>query len=216
MARKKIPMRPVGEFKLKEEEKDALTYHIISGCDRVTAFSLFLNQNLALSRNALVMRAQQFFSDREARRYMEEYQQTLDCFFGEKLPEATTSEEKDRRLMMAKEKMKEYAINMANGINSAEEPDGVIKFWKDLGLLKDETEEVEQPRRYLPERCGECVYRCFVEGAVEKGDMVDECGVCRAMAYAKEHGYRDDPTRRLAVPKAAQGAEREKGGIKRV
>lgn len=201
MAKKKIPMRPAGTYKLKEEEMDALTYRIISGCADVVAFRLFVNRDLALSAGALAMRTRQFFADKEVRRYMEDYQETLDCFFGESLPEATTAEEMDRRYILGIEKMKAYAVKMANDIDSAEEPEEVIKFWKQLGLLKDDSESVEQPRRYLPERCGECVYRCFVEGAVEKGDVVDECRYCRAMRYAKENGYRDDPTRRLDLPK---------------
>lgn len=201
MTRKKIPMRPVGTYKLKEEEMDALTYRVISGCADVVAFRLFVNRDLVLSQGALAMRTRQFFADKEARRYMEDYQETLDCFFGEKLPEATTEEEKNRRFSLGIEKLKNYAVQMANNIDSADEPEEVIKFWKSLGLLKDDAEGEEAPRRYLPERCGDCVYRCFVEGAVEKGDIVDECRHCRAMAYAKEKGYRDDPTRRLDLPK---------------
>lgn len=69
----------------------------------------------------------------------------------------------------------------------------IADLFKRLGVLKDEVETVESPRRYLPTRCGECAYRSFVESYVETGEIENACLRCKALKVAQEHGFRYDP-----------------------
>ena len=61
-----------------------------------------------------------------------------------------------------------------------------------LKLIKEEQEEQEKPRRYIPLRCSECDYRSFVESCVETGQIENSCLRCKALDLAKEHGFRYD------------------------
>ena len=77
----------------------------------------------------------------------------------------------------------------------------IADLFKRLGVLKDEVETVESPRRYLPTRChSECQYRLFCEKAIENGEIENECLYCKALAIAQEHGYKYDPTTNLSIP----------------
>ena len=69
----------------------------------------------------------------------------------------------------------------------------LTEIFKKLGILKDEVEVQESPRRYIPCRCGECDYRSFVESYVETGQIENSCLRCKALDLAKEHGFRYDP-----------------------
>lgn len=73
----------------------------------------------------------------------------------------------------------------------------IADLFKRLGVLKDEVEQQEAPRRYLPERCSSCLYKSFVESHVESGEIENACLRCRALTFAKENGFRYDTTNLL-------------------
>ena len=78
MSKSKIPIRPPGTFKLSQQEQEAITWHIISGLARTEVYRRFVRPDLETSKTALDKLTKMFFEDKEVKRYMEEYQKTLD------------------------------------------------------------------------------------------------------------------------------------------
>lgn len=158
-------MRPLGTFKLESEEKDALTWYVLSGCSKAAAFGAFVRPSLIVSRPTLEKAAQQFFAGKEAIAYMEAYKQTLEKFASpeEKKPVLLTAEERKKRKEEALQRLMDYVVERSMNIESVDNVEDIIKFADKLGLLGDGGEVIEAPRRYLPETCSSCRYRRFVE-----------------------------------------------------
>lgn len=198
MSKSKIPMRPKGAFKLSANQQDAITWHIISGMSRAEVYQRFIRPDLETSKTALDKLSKMFFEDKEVRRYMEEYQATLNAFLDpqEKPKKELTEDEMKVRILKGLDKLKEFALNQADVIATLDEPGEVIKLWKSLGLFGDEEEVVEAPRRYLPVQClSECRYRAFVEQECE-----DLCIYCKYRAYANENGIHYKTENQLKIP----------------
>ena len=197
MSRTKIPIRPSGTFKLSQQEQEALSWHIISGMARTEVYRRFIRPDLETSKAALDKLTKMFFEDKEVKRYMEEYQSTLDNFLNpkEKPKKELTEEEMKARINKGIEKLKEFAFNQADKISTLEEPGEVVKLWRSLGLFGDEEEVMEAPRRYLPTMCSECRYKAFCEQECE-----DLCELCKYKKYAKENGVHYETKEQLINP----------------
>ena len=185
MSKSKIPIRPPGTFKLSQQQQEAITWHIISGMARTEVYRRFVRPDLETSKTALDKLTKMFFEDKEVKKYMEEYQKTLDDFLNpkEKPKKELTEEEMKARINKGIEKLKEFAFNQADKISTLEEPGEVVKLWRSLGLFGDEEEVMEAPRRYLPTMCSECRYKAFCEQECE-----DLCELCKYKKYANENG----------------------------
>ena len=197
MIKSKIPIRPSGTFKLTQQEQEALSWHIISGMARTEVYRRFIRPDLETSKAALDKLTKMFFEDKEVKRYMEEYQSTLDNFLNpkEKPKKELTEEEMKARINKGIEKLKEFAFNQADKISTLEEPGEVVKLWRSLGLFGDEEEVMEAPRRYLPTMCSECRYKAFCEQECE-----DLCELCKYKKYAKENGVHYETKEQLINP----------------
>lgn len=198
MSKSKIPIRPSGTFKLTQQEQEAISWHIISGMARTEVYRRFIRPDLETSKAALDKLTKMFFEDKEVKRYMEEYQSTLDDFLNpkEKPKKEITEEEMKARINKGIEKLKEFAFNQADKISTLEEPGEVVKLWRSLGLFGDDEEVAEAPRRYLPVQClSECRYRAFVEQECE-----DLCIYCKYKAYANENGIHYKTENQLKIP----------------
>ena len=197
MSKSKIPMRPKGAFKLSAHEQDAITWHIISGMSRAEVYQRFIRPDLETSKTALDKLSKMFFEDKEVRRYMEEYQATLSAFLNpqEKPKKVLTEDEMKDRILKGIDKLKEFAFDQAEKIDTIEEPGEVIKLWRSLGLFGDEEEVIEAPRRYLPAMCSECRYKVFCEQECE-----DLCELCKYKKYANENGVRYETKEQLINP----------------
>lgn len=197
MSKSKIPIRPSGTFKLTQQEQEALSWHIISGMARTEVYRRFIRPDLETSKAALDKLTKMFFEDKEVKRYMEEYQSTLDNFLNpkEKPKKELTEEEMKARINKGIEKLKEFAFNQADKISTLEEPGEVVKLWRSLGLFGDEEEVMEAPRRYLPTMCSECRYKAFCEQECE-----DLCELCKYKKYAKENGVHYETKEQLINP----------------
>lgn len=199
MSKSKIPIRPPGTFKLSQQEQEAITWHIISGMARTEVYRRFVRPDLETSKTALDKLTKMFFEDKEVKRYMEEYQKTLDDFLNPKekpkQAKVLTEDEMKDRILKGIDKLKEFAFNQAEIIDTLEEPGEVIKLWKSLGLFGDEEEVIEAPRRYLPTMCSECRYKAFCEQECE-----DLCELCKYKKYAKENGVHYETKEQLINP----------------
>lgn len=180
-------MRPKGViFDLLPEEMDGLSYYVLSGCSRESAFLKFVRPDFVGSKAPTAVKAAitQFFASKNAKDYMEAYKKTLEDLLNPSQVKEAPAGNMEQRKAKAKTKLVEFAMTLANNIEEADDPEAVLKIADKIGLLDQDEEVVEQPRRYLPESCGTCSYRAFCEQ-----DCEDLCEKCRAKDFAIEHGF---------------------------
>lgn len=182
-----IPMRPKGvSIYLLKEEMDGLTYYVLSGCSRETAFLKFVRPDFIGSKATPAIKAavSQFFGSKEAKDYIEAYKKTIEDLLAEKdKPKVTEGGSMEERKARAKTKLVEFAMELANNIEAAEDKESVLKIADKVGLLDQDENIEEQPRRYLPESCGSCSYRQFCENNAE-----DMCQYCKYHKHGEENG----------------------------
>lgn len=167
-----IPMRPKGgKFALKAEEMQGLTYYVLSGCTRDEAFVKFVRPDYIGSKMtpALKSAIMQFFAAKDVKDYVDEYRKTIEELLNppeEKTPRKAKSLEE--RKALAKAKATEFAIELADHIDDATDPEFVMKMLDKVGIFDGDNEGEEAVRRYLPVSCGDCLYRKFVEENCEE------------------------------------------------
>lgn len=150
---------------------DGLSYYILSGCEREYAFVKFIRPDFLGSKSPSVIKnsVSQFFAMKEVKEYIDAYRKTIEGI----LSRSEASESKrpvniEERKAKAKTKLVEFAMSLADHIDEADDPEAVLKIADKIGLLDQDEQAEEQPRRYLPVTCGECVYRKFVEENCDK------------------------------------------------
>lgn len=167
-----IPMRPKNvKFNLLNEEQEGLTYYVLSGCTRETAFLKFIRPDFIGSKATAAVKAavQQFFASKDVKDYIEAYRKTIEDLLAEKdKPKPDRTGSMEERKARAKTKLVEFAMELANNIEAADDKEAVLKIADKVGLLDQNEQVEEQPRRYLPVTCGECEYRKFVEENCEE------------------------------------------------
>ncbi len=169
-----IPQRPKsGKFDLRPEEMDGLSYYVLSGCTREAAFLKFMRPDFIGSKAPTVVKntVAQFFAMKDVKNYLEAYKQTVEDLLNPKQANTEPVGNIEERKARAKTKLVEFAMSLADHIDEADDPETVLKLADKVGLLDQEEQADEQPRRYLPVSCGECAYRKFVE---ENCEVVDD------------------------------------------
>lgn len=173
-------MRPKdAKFDLTPEEMDGLTYYALSGCNREIAFLKFIRPDFIGSKAATAVKAavSQFYANKEVKGYLEAYKKTIEAYLHPEPVKEKVSGNMEERKARAKTKLVEFAMNLANNIEDATDPEFVLKIADKCQLLDIETQVEEQPRRYLPVSCQGCEYRKFVEEncvIVEDGTDIEE------------------------------------------
>ena len=204
-----IPNRPIpDDSKIPASDKDLLSYTIAFSIPNQKAFALWHPEFLASSRKRnKTGRAActQFFNYSKNREYADSYAAYLKDFLnGDKgKNEVHLIEVDESRKDKALKSLLNQAMSMVESGDTLD-PDTLkvlTEIFKKLGILKDEVEAQEAPRRYLPERCSACSYRSFVESNVEGGKIINECDFCQTRRFAEENGWRFDATRNLNLPK---------------
>lgn len=189
MAKSMIPMRPDGYAvsALTQDEQNALTWHVLSGCPRRDAYIAFARPDMLNSRAqaAIDEYVRQFFARKEVKEYLVAYQATLEKFLDPSkelkpfAPELTLEERKAK----SKEKLTEFSMSLIQNIEQAKDPEMVMKLADKIGLLDMDENAPEEPRRYLPVQCGQCAYRQFCEENTE-----DACPHCKYLQECEKHG----------------------------
>lgn len=196
-----VPIRPkYKRYSLSKEQQDCLTYYVLMGCTKQDAFLLFFPEFLKYDGSGRVLKGKltkageqyckQFFATAEVNDYIRDYKKT----FEEKDAESENDID-DNRKDRALKSLLNQAMSMVESGDTLD-PDTLkvlTEIFKKLGILKDEVDEQEAPRRYIPLRCSECDYRSFVENYIETGQIENSCLRCKALDIAKEHGFRYDP-----------------------
>lgn len=204
-----IPKRPLndGDFvSIKANDRDCLSYSVAFNMPNERAFSLFhpefLDEQGKLTKVGKTQ-CRQFFSYARNKEYADAYRKTLESFFGKghTVADNITSDIDDSRKDKVLKQLLGQAMSLVEG-GEGLDPDTmktVVEVFRKLGILKDEVEEQEAPRRYLPQRCSACDYRSFVESCIETGQIENSCLRCKALDIAKEHGFHYDPTNLLRI-----------------
>ena len=176
MASSLIPLRPADFVSpLNQQEQAALTWFVLSGCSRRAAFLIFARPDMILSGTKPMVdkTIREFFASKDAKEYIEAYQNTIDAFLHPKPVTKTGSGSMEERKARAKTKLVEFAMSLADNIEQAADPEFVLKVADKVNLLEQDEQVEEQPRRYLPVSCRECEYRKFVE---ENCERIDDSG----------------------------------------
>lgn len=196
-----IPRRPQCiESKLTVLEKNCIEYAVAFSAKNEEAFLLFHPEYITSDgklSNEGKRRCKDFFSYSKNKEYRDAYTAYLKEFLNDDKgkSEAHLIEVDESRKDKALKSLLNQAMSMVESGDTLD-PDTLkvlTEIFKKLGILKDEVEEQEAPRRYIPLRCSECDYRSFVESYVETGQIENSCLRCKALDLAKEHGFRYDP-----------------------
>lgn len=203
-----LPNRPIpDDSKIPAADKDMLSYAIAFAVPNQKAFALwhpeFLDSSGKLNKTGRAA-CTQFFNYAKNREYADAYKRTLAEFL-ERKDNGTLDDEIEINESTKKARVQDMLgrlIKMAKA--NPDDPDLVKlegEIYKKIGWFDESTEAQEAPRRYLPERCSACSYRCFVESNVEGGKIINECDFCRTRKFAEENGWRFDATKNLDLPK---------------
>lgn len=194
------------DFKQSKLEKDILVFPLLYACSNATAYALFHPE--LCDRNGKLNKAGQrecrmFFSHPNNIAYMDAMRAHLEALTKGTAKIATSDVINDSRKDNALKVLVNRALSL---MEKGEDLDPeTIKLIADIAvklkLVKEEQEEQEKPRRYIPVRCRtECAYRLFVEGHIESGEIISECDYCRTRKFAEENGWHYDATKNLDLP----------------
>lgn len=202
MAKPLIQIRPSGQFDLRPEEMDCITWVILSGCPKEDAFLKFVRPDYIGSKATAAMKdaVKQFFAMADVQKYADAYRSAIKKLLDKEernfddIKKPQTLEERKAR---AKTKLVEFAMNLADNIDQADDPEFVLKMADKCDLLGGDEEVEEVPRRYLPvSPClTSCAYRMFCEENTE-----DMCPYCRYHKFGEDNGIHYDKTEILDVP----------------
>ena len=204
-----LPNRPIPDTsKIPASDKDMLSYTIAFSIPNQKAFALwhpeFLDSSGKLNKTGRAA-CTQFFTYSKNREYADSYAAYLKEFLSDNKGNSETHliDVDESRKDKALKSLLNQAMSMVESGDTLD-PDTLkvlTEIFKKLGILKDEVEVQESPRRYLPCRClTECAYRLFVESHVENGEIINECDFCRTRKFAEENGWHYDPTKNLDLP----------------
>lgn len=194
---------------IRAGDKDCLSVSVVFGWPNDKVYAMFHPEFVEgggrLNKEGKRQCAQ-FFAYAKHREYMDAYRETIasgSVSVGSD-DVAIDDSRKDRAL---KSLLNQALTLVEKGGLDADTLKIATEIFRKVGLLRDDDVSVEAPRRYLPTRCGECVYKSFVEGHVETGEIENECLRCRALKVAQENGFRYDPRDLLEPKPEAEASE---------
>lgn len=166
-------MRPkTGSFNLTQDEMTGLSWYVLSGCPREEAFLKFVRPDFIGSKSKPTIKAAvtQFFATKDVKDYIEAYRDTIEKELTPPQPKvkAASYDNLENRKAAARTKLVEFAMNLADNIEQAEDPEFVMKIADKCQLFDGVERMEEKPRRYLPVTCSMCEYRKFVEDNCER------------------------------------------------
>lgn len=171
MAKSLVPLRPANFIStLNQDEQSALTWYVLSGASKKDAFITFARPDMlgSKAKAAIDDYVKQFYARKEVKEYIDAYQKTIDGFLHPSATPVKPVGTLEERKAMAKNRLIEFAMDLADNIETAKDPELVLKMADKAGLLDSDEQVEEQPRRYLPVTCSGCEYRKFVEENCEE------------------------------------------------
>lgn len=213
MALKLIPTRPKEDkYTFPAIEKDLIAYAVAMGVPNDVAFHRFHPEYTDDKGNLTPQgrrHSKDFWQLAKHRNFRDDYSQYLKEWIQGKATAMITDDEggsveeisEDKKRATITKMLNQLVKLIGNGNVTGDDLKTYSEIMKKVGWLKDDVEEQEAPRRYLPCRCGECDYRSFVESHIEGGEIINECDFCRTRRFAEENGWHYDPTKNLDLPK---------------
>ena len=186
------------KWNIDKSAKDLLAYMVLFQTTKQKAFALFHPEYCSMGKlnSAGIQECEQFFSLAKNKNYLKALKLHVASLIngfkeGGKSVEITDTR-KDKAL---KSLLNKAMLLIEDGHDlDADGLKTVTEIFRKVGLIKDDVEVQIHPQRYLPEQCRFCRYKSFDESAVKEQAIEDECSVCKAMQFAKENGFRYDPT----------------------
>ena len=170
-------MRPDNdrEYLIDDNDKDCLTYSVISGLPNSRVYGRFfpiylLGKDTPKLTGEGEKRCKEFFAYEANKAYVKDYRRTLEAFLGNPLRQPTDIIS-DSRKEGALKSLFHQAISLVEGKDTLD-PDTLkvaTEIFKKIGLLKDDEKKEEEPRIYLPARCSQCGYKIFIDEQVKAG-----------------------------------------------
>lgn len=178
MGATKIPRRPIQRVEgLKKEEMDCLTWYVLFGDSIEECYARFVVPQFKDNPKLLKEYAKQFMAASNVKDYLSAYKEELEVLFREReriaeIKKDDESEEdfKARRKRESVEKVMAKIAGLVDEVSDAETLLDAIKAMKDTGYFENAVQNIP-PRRYLPESCMLCKYKCFVDEHVKSGDI---------------------------------------------
>lgn len=171
MAIKRLATKPntSTRYALDDKERYALCLYCAFECSKLDAFKL-AHPELEVTRNVLRARCDEFFASSDVINFIREYNDYLDNASKEEKPKMS-QEEREIRKREAMEVLADDLLSQIFALRSGAsdlDRETIIKMVDKIGWLGDEEVKQEQPRRYLPESCGSCRYKKWIEENCEE------------------------------------------------
>lgn len=177
MGKPKIPLRPNTRTKyaLSDMDMDCIAWTIVFDKPRKDYWIRFICPEAQKQIKAKQdERCDEWWSQSEVKKFAKDYKQTLNEVFN---PSKKPIVVKD----IAKETEKAlntFRDDVIDSLNTSTSDVDVLKekaqLAKTVGILKEDEEVQVAPQRYLPERCGECRYKKFIDEQIELGNIVED------------------------------------------
>lgn len=223
MAERLIPNRPdPDKHTIPAVDKDLIVYAVSLGIPNDVAFLRFHPEYAGADGGLTIQgkkRSKDFWQYAKNRNFKDDYTKFLKDWLSGK---GGTDNDDDGIAEISEDKKRTTITKMLNqlvkligsGDLTGEDLKTYSEIMKKVGWLKDEVEQEEPPRRYLPAWCySECQYRLFVETNIENGSIVNECDYCRTRRFAEENGWRFDPTKNLELPEELTNQNTDNGNV---
>lgn len=169
------------DFIISDREKDILSYAVLFGVTKYVAVERLCVKEYTDGRGKITDNGRQYakkiFGNEEARKYVEAMRDKVAKFTnGTYTATPIDNDELEISEERKGEALKALFNNALALVENGKSVDAdtlkvVSEIYKKIGLLKEDEEVQEKPRRYLPERCSMCKYKQFIEENVRLGKI---------------------------------------------
>lgn len=182
-----FPKRPDNHetfWSLDAKDCDCLVYVALFGVPNEKAFLMFHpewagdGESKKLSSEGKKA-CKNLFNFSKARDYMESYRETVQRYIEARAAEIAPTIKPKTEEVDASDDYRDRAVRKllsdvltaidCNQSLDAESLKDFVDIARKIGLLKEDEEKIEAPRRYLPETCDACRYKTFVDDCIDKG-----------------------------------------------
>ncbi len=176
-----IPNRPEHCSKnLLSQEMDCLNLFVLYDYPKELVFVMAHPEYLGASKGCIISKvgkqlASEFFASAPVIEYINSYRETVkSAILGKRTVKAAVSEDDLKsRKVKALRSIFNYVIDNSLNINNLSDPSVLLKLADKIGFFEDLENKVEEPRRYLAERCNTCRYKKLIDKEVELGNIIE-------------------------------------------
>lgn len=176
-----IPNRPkIYSESLLSQEMDCLNLFVLYDYPKDLVFVMAHPEYLGASKGCIISKvgkqlSSEFFASAPVIEYVNSYRDTVkEAISGKKTTKTTVSEDDLKsRKVKALRSIFNYVIDNSLNIENLSDPSVLLKFADKISFFEDLENKVEEPRRYLAERCNNCSYKKCIDKEVELGHIIE-------------------------------------------